>query len=58
MELKSLNQRIIKSGLKKNKIAEKIGIHRVHLSRIINGNIRKPNPLIISRIKKVLENIR
>lgn len=54
MELRSLNQRITKSGLKKTKIAERIGIHRVHLSRIINGRVKKPNPKIISRIKKVL----
>lgn len=49
-----MNQRITKSGLKKTKIAERIGIHRVHLSRIINGRVKKPNPKIISRIKKVL----
>lgn len=54
MELERLNQRIIKSGIKKTKIAEKVGVHRVHLSRILNEVSKRPNQKIISKIKKIL----
>jgi len=55
MDLNSLNQRIMESGLKKTKIAREVGIHNTHLSRILNGHTkRSPNPKIIKRILKTI----
>lgn len=54
MNITALNQRIKRSGIKKQFIARKVGIHYTHLSRILNGVTKKPNPDIIKKIKKVI----
>ena len=54
MNIKSLNQRIKKSGLKKQFIAKHSGIHYAHLSRILNGTTKRPNPRTITKIEKLL----
>ncbi len=51
MTLKQINKKIAESGIKKGKLADKLGIHRVHLSRILHGE-RKPK-----NIQKIFSNI-
>jgi plasmid maintenance system antidote protein VapI len=48
---KTLNEWLKGSGLTQEKFAEIIGVHRVHLSRFINGRLR-PNWKMIAKIKR------
>lgn len=56
MNITSLNQRIKRSGLKKQFIAKRAGIHYTHLSRILNGVTKKPNPITLKKINQVISN--
>ena len=53
IDIKHLNKMIKSSGLRKNFIAEKSGIHRAYLWMIMNGE-RTPKEEVLINIYKVL----
>lgn len=58
MNITTLKQRIKRSGIKKQFLAKKVGIHYSHLSRILNGTTINPNPKTLIKIDNIISKIK